>query len=99
MHMDLKVCDATMESKNNMCKAQINYPCQWLYKVIGSDQEELHQALAQIVSGNVYDITISNSSRTGKYHCLNLEVNVQSEEERNAIYLELKAHPQVKLVL
>ena len=29
----------------------------------------------------------------------NLEVTVQNEEERNAIYMALKAHPQVKLVL
>jgi len=88
-----------METKDNMCKVKIDYPCQWLYKVIGSDQEKLHRALMEIVSDNSCDISSSNSSRTGKYHSLNLEVTVQSEEERNAIYMALKAHPQVKMVL
>lgn len=88
-----------MENKDKMCKVQIDYPCQWLYKVIGFDQEKLHQALLEIVSEDSCDISLSNSSRTGKYHCLNLEVTVQSEEERNSIYMALKAHPQVKMVL
>jgi putative lipoic acid-binding regulatory protein len=88
-----------MEKKDNICKPQLNYPCQWIYKVIGSDREKLHEALLQIVSDESCCISFSNSSRTGKYHCLNLEVTVQSEEERNSIYMSLKAHPQVKIVL
>ena len=88
-----------MEEKYSTCNAQINYPCQWLYKVIGFDREKLHQALLEIVSDDSCDISFSNSSRTGKYLCLNLEVTVQSEEVRNSIYMALKAHPQVKIVL
>ena len=88
-----------MEKKDNICKLQLNYPCQWIYKVIGSDREKLHKALLEIVSDESCCISFSNRSRTGKYHCLNLEVTVQSEEERNSIYISLKAHPQVKIVL
>ena len=95
----LKVCNTVMKKNQNLCKAQINYPCQWLYKVIGLDREKLHRALLEIVSDDSCDITFSNSSRTGKYHCLNLEVTVLSEEVRNSIYMALKAHPQVKIVL
>jgi len=95
----LKVYDMAMDKKNNLCRAQINYPCQWHYKVIGSDRKKLHQALLDIVSDHSGDISFSNSSRTGKYHCLNLEVTVQSEEARNSIYMTLKEHPQVKIVL
>lgn len=95
----LKACDIVMERKDNMCKVQIDYPCQWLYKVIGFDLETLRQALLEIVNNDSCDISFSNSSSTGKYHCLNLEVTVRSEEERNFIYLALKDHPQVKIVL
>ncbi len=82
-----------------MCRARINYPSQWLYKVIGSDKEKLHQALVEIAGNKSCSIAFSSSSRTGKYFCLNLEVTVHSEEERNSIYMAIKAHPQVKLVL
>ena len=82
-----------------MDKLQISYPCLWLYKVIGFDREKLHRALLEIVNEESCDISFSNSSRTGKYICLNLEVNVKSEEERNSIYMAIKGHPQVKIVL
>ena len=82
-----------------MSKVQIHYPCRWLYKVIGFDQERLHRALLEIVSNGSCNISYSNSSSSGKYHCLNLEVTVQSEEERNSIYTALKSNPHVKTVL
>lgn len=88
-----------MAYKNDTCKPKLNYPCQWVYKVIGTDQDELHQAIRETVNTTPCEISFSNSSSSEKYLCLNLEITVQNEEERNAIYLDLKAHPQVKIVL
>ena len=88
-----------MNQKNCTCKVKINYPCQWLYKVIGSDEQQLRSALAEIVSHPSCEISLSNSSGKGKYLCLNLEVTVANEEERNSIYLALKQHPHIKIVL
>jgi putative lipoic acid-binding regulatory protein len=82
-----------------MCKIQIDYPCLWLFKVIGSDPEKLHQALLEVINDRSCNISYSNSSSTDKYHCLNLEITVQNESDRNAIYMTLKAHPLVKIVL
>jgi putative lipoic acid-binding regulatory protein len=81
------------------CKVKIDYPCSWLYKVIGSDEEQLYHALAEIIGNGTCHISLSNSSSTGKYICLNVEVFVESEEKRNSIYMDLKAHPQVAIVL
>ena len=88
-----------MAQKNNMCKAKLDYPCQWLYKVIGMDHEQLRQAIAEIISDSSCDITLSNSSSSGKYLCLNLEITVQNEKERNSIFSGLKKHPHIKMVL
>ena len=88
-----------MAQEKDLCKAIIDYPCQWLYKVIGSDHEQLQQAIKKIIADTPCEITLSNSSSSGKYLCLNLEITVQSEEERNSIYLNLKAHPHIKIVL
>jgi putative lipoic acid-binding regulatory protein len=93
-----KACK-TMAQKNNMCKAKLDYPCQWLYKVIGTDYKQLHQAIMEIINNGPCDISLSNKSSSGKYLCLNLEITVQNEEERNSIYLNLKSHPHVKIVL
>jgi len=88
-----------MAQKKDICKAEIAYPCQWLYKVIGTDNEQLHRAIMGIINSTPCEINFSNSSSSGKYLCLNLEITVQSEEERNSIYLDLKSHPHVKIVL
>lgn len=88
-----------MAQKKDICKAKLNYPCQWLYKVIGTDNEQLRQAIMEIIKDTPCEINFSNSSSSGKYLCLNLEITVQSEEERNSIYQGLKDHPKVKIVL
>jgi putative lipoic acid-binding regulatory protein len=75
------------------------YPCQWVYKVIGSGQEQIRRAIAEVVKEYDYTITLSNKSKTGKYCCLNLEMEVHSEESRTQIYTALKNHPTIKLVL
>ena len=87
-----------MKQDENKCKAELKYPCRWLYKVIGIDRKKLHRALLEIIGEDSCEISFSSSSK-GKYHCLNLELTVKSEEERNSIYLALKNHPQVKIVL
>ena len=88
-----------VDKKDKIKKLQIKYPCKWLYKVIGSDRHKLQEALMEITGDTSCSISFSNSSSKGKYHCLNFEVTVQSEEERNALYLTLKGHPLVKIVL
>ena len=88
-----------MTHKKDTCKVQLDYPCKWLYKVIGMDRERLHRAIMDTISSKPCKISISNTSSSGKYICLNLEITVADEDDRNAIYLDLKAHPHVKIVL
>ena len=80
-------------------KAIIHYPCRWLYKVIGTDREKLRQNLEALLQDCSYSVTFSNASATEKYHCLNVEVMVENEAKRLAIYEALKAEPSVKIVL
>lgn len=88
-----------MKSRTNGQKIALHYPCRWLYKVIGSDQEELRQAIAEIVQDRSCSITPSKSSKNGRYHCLNLEVTVTSEISRNELYKKLTKHQAIKIIL
>ena len=78
---------------------QILYPCRWLYKVIGSDQNRIVEAIEEVVGDIHYTVSLSNTSSKGKYHCLNLELIVSSEKNRNSLYQALKAHPAIIMVL
>lgn len=80
-------------------KLTMDYPCAWVFKVIGSDPTALRDAAAEVFGNTPCAIAPSNSSRTGKYHCLDLEVTVADEETRNTFHRMLKKHAAVKLVL
>ena len=80
-------------------KLDLTYPCEWVYKVIGSGQEQVLRAIVDVVQGYDYDVTLSNRSKTGKYCCLNLEMVVDSEEIRTEIYTALRNHPTIRIVL
>ena len=80
-------------------KLQLEYPCPWVYKIIGPDADEMQRAVAEIICDRAYKITHSRDSKTAKYHCLNVELSVESESHRTALYEALKAHRAVKIIL
>jgi putative lipoic acid-binding regulatory protein len=80
-------------------KPCIDYPCRWVYKVIGGDREELRRAIAALLQDLDHSIAFSHSSAGGKYHSFNVEVTVECEEKRLAVYEALKAEPAVKIIL
>lgn len=81
-------------------KPEIEYPCEWKYKVIG---EELKSILGTIddllIDKFEYELSPSNISKKGKYYSLNLQVKVESETERDFIYNSLLDNSKIKIVL
>ncbi|MDP1993135.1 MAG: DUF493 domain-containing protein [Syntrophales bacterium] len=83
----------------NGCKPRIDYPCFWVYKVIGRDPEGLRCAIAEVMTGCEHTVTPSQSSKGGAYHCLNVEMTVESEPVRLGLYERLRRHPSVIMVM
>ncbi len=79
-------------------EASIDYPCEWIYKVIGNDRESVHNAIAGVIQDREYHIDDSNTSKTGKYLSFNVTVLVGDEEYRNKIYQAFKGHDDIKFV-
>lgn len=88
-----------MTTEGCQTKPKIDYPCPWLFKVIGFDRQEIEQVIAEVVGGVPFTITASKVSSGGKYQSVNLEMEVTSEENRHAVYQNLAAHPAIKVVL
>lgn len=84
---------------SNSKKPNIEYPCNWDYKVIGTDVDEMIKLIEQSVAGMDYKISSSNVSSKGKYFSLNLTVFVSSEVIRDIIFEKLKASEFVQMVL
>lgn len=80
-------------------KLEIEYPCQWLYKVIGTDATLTTDAIKECCGELEPKISYSNASSSGKYHSFNATVTVPDEKTRLAIFDALKLHPSLKMVL
>jgi putative lipoic acid-binding regulatory protein len=80
-------------------RPEIDYPTTWSYQVIGSDEELLRRAVAEVLAGREHTLRLTNASRTGKYISLRLELTVVDEAERLAIFEALAAHAAVRIVL
>jgi hypothetical protein len=80
-------------------KPQIDYPCPWLFKVIGVDREAVAAAIAEVVGEAEHLLTYAHSSSGGKYHSFNLELVVANEAHRDRLYRELSDCAVVRVVL
>ena len=93
-----------MNNANNQ-KPKIEYPCQWGFKVIGTDEETVHVAIRNCLSecldedDRPVDIGGSRVSGGGKYVSVGLTVEVLNEEERNIIFQALADRPEIKMVI
>ncbi|MGR3320036.1 MAG: HP0495 family protein [Candidatus Anammoxibacter sp.] len=88
-----------MKIDENHSELKLEYPCQWVYKVIGANQKLVQEAIEGIVKGKQYSINHSQNSKTGKYCSFKLEMTVESEEERDLIYRMLNSHTDIRMVL
>lgn len=82
----------------NSKRPEIEYPCKWDYKIIGTDVTEMVKAIEEAVGNLEYDITPSNISKKGNYFSLNLTVNVPSEVVRDLIFQKVSSSTFVKIV-
>lgn len=80
-------------------KLELEYPCPWTYKVIGSDEAQLRACIEEAADGRPYTVKISNKSSGGRYCCLDMEMIVESEAERTKTYESLQGRNGVRMVL
>lgn len=80
-------------------KLELSYPCSWCYKLIANDTESLISAIKDVLDEREHKLTHSNSSKTGKYLSMNLDMLVHNEDDRNFIYQSFKSHKNIKMVL
>lgn len=78
---------------------ELDYPCLWVYKIIGTDERQMREAVAEIMGDCRYTLSHSRSSKTAKYHSLNVELTVESASHRIGLYQALQAHKAVKMIL
>jgi len=80
-------------------KPDIEYPCSWIYKVIGTDEPLLRAMIAELLGARAHDLRLSRHSAKGKFTSLRLELTVTDGADRLRIFNALASHPAVRVVL
>jgi len=80
-------------------KVVLEYPCNWCYKVIASEEKALKQAVKDVIDEREHKLNHSNKSKTGKYVSMNLDILVHNEDDRTFLFDALKKHQDIKMVL
>lgn len=89
----------TLNDKLQDKKLELEYPCNWCYKVIASEKDALQKAIKDVIDEREHKLTDSNTSKTGKYISMNLDMLVHNDEDRQFIFDALKKHQDIKMVL
>ncbi|RKY20150.1 MAG: hypothetical protein DRQ55_08570 [Planctomycetota bacterium] len=80
-------------------RPDIEYPCRWRYRVIGRDGLTLRAVVATLLGDREYTVADGNTSRSGKYRSIDLNVLVPDEDTRLSIFYQLSWHEDVAFVL
>ena len=80
-------------------KPLLQYPCSWEYTTIGTDEDLMRLAIAEIMAEREHSLSFSRASRTGRYCSMLIQLIVESEEQRIAIYEALRDHRHITRVL
>jgi len=85
--------------KNTKEKPKIEYPCEWGFKIIGTDKEKLKECISDIMGEREYKSKDGNVSKKGKFVSMNASCEVCSQEERDELFKAFRDHKDVKMVI
>jgi len=81
----------------------LEFPCDFPVKIMGQRTDDFAQVMVEIVLRHASDFVAERvemrTSSGGKYLALTCTIRATSKPQLDALYLELSAHPLVKVVL
>jgi len=81
----------------------IEFPCDFPLKIMGANAADFAQTVAAVVARHAPDFDPASmeirASSAGHYLSLTCTVRAVSQEQLDALYRDLTAHPMVKVVL
>lgn len=83
----------------NNHKLELEYPCQWEYKVVIKSEHNINPITKEIFESREHIVSASKQSSKGKFCSFNIKLTVHSDEDRTGIYKKLQAHERIKMVV
>lgn len=83
--------------------SKLSFPCQFTLKIIGHANESFEGEVVMILNNHFPDITEGaitlKPSANGKYLSYSVTVEVKSQQQLDAAYIDLSQNPQILFVL
>ena len=83
--------------------AGLEFPCDWPVKAFGPGTDDFELAVVAIVRRHAGDLrenaVTTRPSRNGKYREVTVTIRARSRAQLEALYTELRAHPDVVMTL
>ena len=83
----------------NQHKLELDYPCDWKYKVVIRKEQNIKQILKEVLDERKHGVKPSKQSSKGKFTSHSLEMEVHNDEDRKNIYKLLGEHEHIKMVV
>jgi len=80
-------------------KLELNYPCNWIYKVVTRKEHIIKDILQEVLEEREHNVKPSKTSSKGKFKSYTLEMLVHNEDDRKEIYKLLGDHQHIKMVV
>ena len=81
----------------------LEFPCDFPIKIMGSRTDDFAQTMVDIVLRHAPDFAAETvemrPSKAGNYLAVTCTIRATSKAQLDALYMELTAHPAVKVVL
>lgn len=88
---------------DNLTQSAFEFPCSFPLKVFGEVADDFEDIVLSIVSRHVEQLeagTVSSrKSSGGKYLCVTVTIDAQSQDQLDNLYMELGDHERVLMLL
>ena len=83
----------------NKEKLELNYPCNWEYKLVVLEHINIKMTVKEIILNREHKVKESKVSAKGKFKSYTLELLVHNEDDRKELFKQLGEHENIKMVL
>ena len=91
------------EANDDARETLLEFPCEFPIKIMGRDEPAFHDAAREIIerhAGRLADDAVRQAhSRKANFVSLTMTIRATSQEQLDAIYVELSAHDDILVAL
>jgi putative lipoic acid-binding regulatory protein len=80
-------------------RPQLDYPCEWGYRVIAGQESHIRLAIRQAFGEHPVRVGELRRSSGGRWCSISVDTTVESDEQRHGFFARLKQSAGIRLVL